>query len=266
MIIVGEKINTSLKGVTEAVQARDADFIINLARYQQEFGAHYIDVNCGTLIDEEEEALPWLVEVVQAAVDLPCCVDSPNPKALATGLKVHRGQALINSITNENQRYSEVLPLVQEYQGKVVALVIDDEHGMPETAQLRIKVGNDLIRRLNADGVENDRIYIDPLVQPISSGADMGVNVLETIMGIAQMNPGIHFMCGMSNVSYGLPKRGLLNATFMALCMMAGLDGAILDPGNKRMMATIYAAEALLNKDRRTKRYLAAFRSGLLDI
>ena len=265
MIIVGEKINTSLKGVTEAVQARDAEFIINLAKYQQEFGAHYIDVNCGTLIDEEEEALPWLVETVQSAVDLPCCVDSPNPKALATGLKVHKGQALINSITNENVRYTEVLPLVQEYQGKVVALVIDDEYGMPDTAELRIKVGCDLIQRLNADGIENDRIYIDPLVQPISSNADMGVIVLETIMGIAKANPGIHFMCGMSNVSYGLPKRGLLNATFMALCMMAGLDGAILDPGNKRMMATIVAAQALLNKDRRTKKYLAAFRNGQLD-
>ena len=265
MTIVGEKINTSLKGVTEAVQARDAEFIINLAKYQQEFGAHYIDVNCGTLIEEEEQALPWLVETVQSAVDLPCCVDSPNPKALATGLKVHKGEPLINSITNENERYNEIIPLVHEYKGRIVALVIDDEHGMPSTAELRIKVGCDLVKRLNADGVENDRIYIDPLVQPISSTADMGVIVLETIKGIAEANPGVHFMCGLSNVSYGLPKRGILNSTFLSLCIMAGLDGAILDPGNKRMMAMIYSAEALLNKDKRSKRYLNAFRKGLLD-
>ena len=265
MVIVGEKINASLKGVTEAVQARDFEFIVDLAKQQEEFGAHYIDVNCGTLISEEEEALPWLVETVQSAVDLPCCVDSPNPKALAAGLKVHKGEALINSITNESARYSEIIPLLKEYGGKIVALVIDDEHGMPNTAELRIKVGCDLVERLNADGIENDRIFIDPLVQPVSSSPDMGVIVLDSIKGIAEANPGVHFMCGLSNVSYGLPKRGILNATFLSLCIMAGLDGAILDPGNKRMMAMIYSAEALLNKDRFSKRFLSAYRKGLLD-
>ncbi len=265
MLIVGEKINTSLKGVTEAVLSRDSEFIINLAKYQADFGAHYIDVNCGTLIGKEVEFLPWLVETVQGAVNLPCCVDSPDPEALAAALKIHKGVPLINSITNENERYEQIIPLVKEYNGKIVALAIDDEYGMPKTSELRIKVANDLIKRLNNDGVENDRIYIDPLVQPISSSPDMGVIVIESIKGILENNPGIHFMCGLSNVSYGLPKRGILNATFLNLCIMAGLDGAILDPGNKRMMGMIYSTEALLNRDKFQKKYLTAFRKGLLE-
>jgi len=265
LVIVGEKINTSLKGVTEAVRARDVEFVANLAKYQAECGAHYIDVNCGTLVDEEILALPWLVETVQLAVDLPCCIDSPDPKALAAGIKIHKGRPLINSITNENGRYKEVIPLLQESGGNIIALVIDDEHGMPGTADLRIKIGNDLVKRLNADGIENGRIFIDPLVQPISSSPDKGVIVLDTIRGIAEANPAIHFMCGLSNISYGLPQRKLLNATYLSLCIMAGLDCAILDPGNKKMTANIYAAEALLNKDEYCTEYLAAFRKGLLD-
>ena len=266
MIIVGEKINTSLKGVTEAVLGRDVEFISDLAKYQAELGAQYIDVNCGTLVDDEVTSLPWLVETVQSAVDLPCCIDSPNPLALAAAIGVHKGKPLINSITNENGRYMEIIPLVKESGGKIIALVIDDEYGMPAIAEHRIKVGNDLVKRLNADGVSNDRIFIDPLVQPISSSPEMGRIVLDTISGIARANPGVHFMCGLSNISYGLPQRSLLNSTYLCLCMMAGLDAAILNPGNKRMMANIYATEALLNMDEFCSEYLGAFRNGLLDV
>ncbi len=265
MVIVGEKINTSLKGVTEAVIARDEEFISNLAKYQADFGANYIDVNCGTLIDEEVKALPWLVETVQKTVNLPCCIDSPNPEALEAALEIHKGVPMINSITNENERYEKIIPLVKKYKGKIVSLVIDDEFGMPKTSEIRIKVGLDLIKRLNDDGIACEDIFMDPLIQPISSSQDMGVIAIDTIKGIIQEKPKVHFMCGLSNISYGLPKRGILNSTFLTLCIMAGLDGAILDPGNKRMMAMIYSAEALLNRDKFTKKYLKAFRQGLLD-
>ncbi|MCM0758193.1 methyltetrahydrofolate cobalamin methyltransferase [Sporomusa sphaeroides DSM 2875] len=265
MIIIGEKINSSLKGVTEAVKNRDVDFIQQRALEQAQNGADYIDVNCGTLIDEEVEALPWLVQTVQQVVNKPCCIDSPNPLALAAALKVHKGKPMINSITGEEERYTAIMPLVKEYQANIIALVMDDEHGMPKSAAARINAGTKLIERMQADGVPVNHIYIDPLVQPISTSSDMAIVVIDTIKGIRELYPTVHFMCGLSNVSFGLPKRGLLNRTFLTLCMLAGLDGAILDPGNRQMMSMVIATEALLNKDAFTKQYLKSYRKGLLE-
>lgn len=264
MIIVGEKINTSLKGITEAVKERNKEFIQNLAVNQSELGADYIDVNCGTLINEEEEALPWLVTVVQEVVDKPCCIDSPNPLALEAALKVHKGTPMINSITLEKDRYEAVIKLVKEYKAKIVALAIDDKGISPESEK-RIEIGCKLIEDMHSEGVPYDDMFIDPLIQPISTDSNMGLVSLDTISGIKKAYPEVHFMCGLSNVSFGLPNRGLLNRTFIAMCMHAGLDGAVLDPNNKKMMSMIIAGEALLNKDRFTKKYLKAHRKGLLE-
>lgn len=265
MVIVGEKINTSLKGITEAIKNRDKDFLQELAIRQSNQGADYIDVNCGTLIDEEVEMLPWLVEIVQEVVDKPCCIDSPNPKALEAALKVHKGRSMLNSITAEKSRYDEVIKLVKKYDTKIVALLIDDEHGISPRDEVRIKIGIDLVNKLKSDGVEYEDMYLDPLIQPISTDSTMGNVALNTISEIKKKFPEVHFMCGLSNVSFGLPQRGLLNRTYLAMCMYAGLDGAVLDPGNKKMMSMIIAGEALLNKDKFTKKYLKAHRKGLLE-
>lgn len=265
MIIVGEKINTSLKGVAEAIKYRDTAFIQQRAKEQAEKGIQYIDVNCGTLLSEEVEALAWLIETVQQVVDLPCCIDSPNPLAIASGLKVHRGKPLINSITAEEGRYQEIIPLVKAYKAGAIALLIDDTHKMPPDAATRIQIGCGLIKRLMEDGVAGEDIYIDPMIQPIGTATGMGSVVIETIQGIKKEYPNIHFMCGLSNISFGLPKRRLLNHTFLTLCMMAGLDGAILDPGSREMMKAIVATEALLDRDEYCMQYIQAFRSGLLD-
>ena len=265
MIIVGEKINTSLKGLTEAVKERNKEFIQELALRQHNQGADYIDVNCGTLIDEEVEALTWLVEVVQEVIDKPLCVDSPNPKALEAALKVHKGIPMINSITAEKERYDEIIGLVKKYNAKIVALLIDDENGISPDPNVRVKIGIDLINKMHEEGVPYDNMYLDPLIQPISTDSKMGNAALNTISQIKQNFPEVHFMCGLSNVSFGLPNRGLINRTYLAMCMHAGLDGAVLDPGNTKMMSMIYAGEALLDKDRYTKKYLKAHRKGLIE-
>lgn len=264
MIIVGEKINTSLKGVTEAVKERNTEFIQELAVKQANLGADYIDVNCGTLINEEVEALPWLVETVQVVVDKPCCIDSPNYLALEAALKVHKGKPMINSITLEKDRYEGIIKLVKQYNAKIVALTIDDRGISPE-AEIRINIASELIKNMHEEGVPYDDMYIDPLIQPISTDSTMGIVSLNTIEGIKNAYPEVHFMCGLSNVSFGLPNRGLLNRTFIAMCMHAGLDGAVLDPNNKKMMSMIIAGEALLNKDKFTKKYLKAHRKSLLE-
>ena len=265
MVIVGEKINTSLKGITEAIKAKDKEFIQELAVRQSKQGSDYIDVNCGTLIDVEEEMLPWLVEIVQEVVDKPCCIDSPNPKALESALKVHKGVPMINSITAEKSRYDDVIKLVKQYDAKIVALLIDDANGISPSDEVRTKIGIELINKMHEDGVPYENMYIDPLIQPISTDSNMGLVALNTIANIKQNFPEVHFMCGLSNISFGLPNRGLLNRTYLAMCMHAGLDGAVLDPGNSKMMSMIFAGEALLNKDRFTKKYLKAHRKGLLE-
>ena len=265
MVIVGEKINTSLKGITEAIKAKDKEIIQELAVRQSKQGSDYIDVNCGTLIDVEEEMLPWLVEIVQEVVDKPCCIDSPNPKALEAALKVHKGVPMINSITAEKSRYDDVIKLVKQYDAKIVALLIDDANGISPSDEVRTKIGIELINKMYEDGVPYENMYIDPLIQPISTDSNMGLVALNTIANIKQNFPEVHFMCGLSNISFGLPNRGLLNRTYLAMCMHAGLDGAVLDPGNRKMMGMIFAGEALLNKDRFTKKYLKAHRKGLLE-
>ena len=166
MVIVGEKINTSLKGITEAIKEKNKIYIQELAIKQSELGADYIDVNCGTLIDEEIKSLPWLVKIVQEVVDKPCCIDSPNPLALEAALKVHKGIPMINSITYEKDRYDAIIKLVIQYDAKIVALVID-ENGISPNSAVRVEIGKKLISKMYEDGVPYDNMYIDPLIQPI---------------------------------------------------------------------------------------------------
>ena len=266
MLIVGEKINTSRKAVKEAVANQDSAFIRNLARQQAEGGAHYIDINCGTFIDRERELMTWLVEEVHEELDLPLCIDSPDPKAVSAGLAAHKkGQPMINSISGEKDRYRAILPLVKEYRAKIVVLCMDDEVGIPHDAQTRFKIARRVIDGLLEIGTPEDDIYVDPLIQPISTDTVNALSALDTIRMVKEAYPGTHAVCGLSNISFGLPERKLLNQTFMIMCMTAGLDGVILDPTDKRMMALIATGEALLNKDPYCGRYLKAYRKGILS-
>lgn len=140
LIIVGEKINTSRKSVQEAVERRDAAFIVNVARSQAEAGAHFIDVNAGTLLDREVDSLCWLVETVQGQVDMPLCLDSPNPKALSEAIKRHRGEPMVNSISLEEDRLNSLLPVVTSRPCHVVALCMA-QTSMPTTVDERVQVG-----------------------------------------------------------------------------------------------------------------------------
>ncbi len=192
MIIVGELINSSRKVIAEAISAQDSETIHKVASDQFIYGADYIDVNAGTFAEQETQHLTWLTETVQSAIDAPCALDSPDPKALEAALKVHRGTAMINSISLEKKRFDSLLPL------------------------------------------------------------------------IVTTWPGIHTMCGLSNISYGLPGRKFLNRTFMVMAITKGLDGAIINQLDKKMKAAIIAAEALAGRDNYCMNFLKAFRAGEL--
>lgn len=264
MIIVGEKINTSRKSIAEAVVNHDTQFIAGVAREQAEAGADYIDVNAGTFVEKEIDYLCWLVQTVQAEVDLPLCIDSPDPEAISRAMKLHKGEPMINSISLEKDRYEALLPVIISHPCSVVALCMS-QTSMPTTVEERVNVGSELINKLTAKGIPLEKIYIDPLVQPVSVDINMGIATLGAINKIMNSFPGVNTICGLSNVSFGLPKRHLINRNFLALSISHGLSSAILDPTDKRLMATIYAIELLLGKDEYCGNYIDAYQNGHLE-
>lgn len=265
MIIIGEKINSTLKAVRPAMENYDAAVIQDLAKRQYEAGASYIDINAGMFYEDEPERLEWLARTVQEAVDAPLCIDSPNSKALEKALKVNKnGKPIINSITDEKQRYDSVIPLVQEYGTGIIALCMDDT-GMPETVEDRVKIADRLIEKMSKKGVGIGDMYIDPMVRPIGTGSHYGVVAIETIRRVKAGYPGIHIACGLSNISFGIPLRKLMNQTFLVSAMNAGMDGAILDPLDRKLMSFLYATEALMGCDEFCMNYMAKFREGVLE-
>ncbi|MDR0396706.1 MAG: dihydropteroate synthase [Oscillospiraceae bacterium] len=266
MIIIGEKINSTLKAVRPAIEKYDAASIQSLAKRQADAGASFIDVNAGMFHDSEPERLAWLVETVQAAVDKPFSIDSPSAAAVSAALKANKnGSPLVNSITDEKARFDAILPLALEYKAKLIALCMDDE-GMPETADGRFAIAERLITKLTGAGVPLCDIYIDPLVRPVSTGPHYGVAAIETIRRVKKEYPDAHIACGLSNVSFGLPARKLVNQAFLVAAMAAGMDGAILDPLDTKLMSLIWAAEALLGIDEYCLEYLDKYREGLIEV
>ncbi len=265
MIIIGELINASRKAVGGAIEQKDVAAIQKIAADETENGANFIDVNAGIFVGKEAEYLSWLVQTVQSHVDSPCAIDSPDPKAIEAALAVHKGTAMINSISLEKDRYDNLLPIVAGTDLKVIALCMSDE-GMPETVDDRMKIADKLINGLLQKNVDVDNIYVDPLVQPLSVNKDFGMQFIHTIREIKERFPGIHTACGLSNISYGLPGRKFINQTFMAMAIAMGLDGAIINPLDKRMMATITIAEALAGRDDYCMNYLKAFRADKIDV
>jgi 5-methyltetrahydrofolate--homocysteine methyltransferase len=261
MLVVGEKINTSRKSIAAAVEAQNVDFISAVAREQAEAGAHYIDVNAGTYLDKEVDYLCWLVQVVQKAVDLPLCLDSPNPEALAEAIKHHKGEPMINSISLEKERFQALLPVVTDHPCRIVALCMA-ETSMPTTVEERVQVGAQLINELTNNGISLEKIYVDPLVQPISVDTGMGTAVLGAIQSIMNDFPGVNTICGLSNISFGLPMRKTINRNFLALCMTSGLSAAILDPTDQELMATLLSTDMLLGRDEYCESFINAYQEG----
>jgi cobalamin-dependent methionine synthase I len=264
MLVVGERINSSRKGIEPAVRDRDAEFIIKEAKDQVDAGAHVIDVNTATLMEDEVESLKWAVQLIQDSVTAPICIDSPNPVAVGEVLPLCKRKAMVNSITAEKERYAKLIPLIQEHKPNVVGLCMDDR-GMPDSAEDRIRISSALIGKLTKDGVPIGDIYIDPVVTPISTDTRYGMAVLEAIEAIMKAFPGVHTICGLSNVSYGLPNRKQVNQMFLVMGMAKGLNAVILDPCDKRIMANLITTITLLGRDKFCMDYIAAFRQGKLD-
>ncbi len=265
MIIIGELINASRKALGAAIEAQDADAIQQVAKDQAEAGADFIDVNAGIFVGKEPQYLKWLVQTVQEVTDTPCAIDSPDPAAIEAALNVHKGIPMINSISLEKERHDNLMPIVAGTDMKVIALCMSDE-GMPQTVDDRLKIAEKLVNGLVQNNVSIENIFVDPLVQPLSVNDLFGLEFINAIELIKKRFEGVHTACGLSNISYGLPARKFMNQTFMAMAIAKGLDGAIVNPLDNKMMASIIAAEALVGKDNFCMDYLKAYRAGFFTL
>lgn len=266
MLIIGERINTSRKPVNQAVADRDAAYIQEDVKSQIESGADLIDVNAGSRRNSEVADLSWLIEVVQYSFpEVRLCIDSPNPETLKAVLGTLRHPPMLNSITGERSRFEAMAPIVRSGECDIVALCINDQ-GIPKSAEQALENAGRLVTDLERLGVDRQRIYLDPVIQAVSANKNAAMTALETISGIRRELEGANVICGLSNISFGLPRRSLVNRTFLALAMRAGLSAAIVDPLDKRLMGTLRAAAVLLGQDPWCQAYTSAFREGKLDL
>jgi 5-methyltetrahydrofolate--homocysteine methyltransferase len=264
MKIIGEKINGTRKAVAAAIANRDAELIQNLAKKQVEGGAHWLDVNAGTHPDREVDDLVWLIDLIQGVTDVPLCLDSANPKALTAAIGQVKKTPLINSISGEPDRLNNVLPIVAQHGCEVIALAMDDK-GIPSSVEARMAVVRHLFEATRAASVSDEKVYVDPLVMTIATNTECSVITLDTIRTVHDEFPKAHITTGLSNVSFGLPVRSLVNRTFLTLAIAAGMDTAIVDPNDRELKAALFATDLLLGYDKHCLNYTRAYRKGLLE-
>jgi len=264
MLIIGERINSTRESIQNAIKARDAGFITAEAQRQIASGAGFVDINCAVTDGDEVKDIDWVVNVIQGRIpDVSICIDSPNHLAIARALEVYKakGSVMINSITAEPERIDRILPLAVRSKSKLIALTMDDK-GMPNTAGERFEIARSIADRVKSGGLDLSNLYFDPLIRPISTEPEQAGEFLKSIPLIKSL--GVNTICGLSNVSFGLPNRKLINSVFLAMAIQSGLDAAILDPTDRLMCSALTAAEALVGRDEYCAGYIQAFRSGKL--
>ena len=265
MLVIGENINASNKLVAEAIAKRDEEFLVNLAKAQARSGADFIDVNAGSgygSLQETTAAIRWLVGIIQAAIKQPLAIDSDSPEVIKAALQEYHGERLIiNSITAEPARLESIGPLVAERQAHVIALAMGTE-GIPDRVEKRLAACEQIMAYLTGLGVKAEQVLFDPLVLPIAVDTRQGLVTLKTIEQIKSRYPDAKTVMGLSNISYGLPRRKLVNRAFLLMAAYAGLDAVIVDPLDNKAMSLIKVADMLVGKDPSCRAYLRAHRKG----
>jgi cobalamin-dependent methionine synthase I len=267
MLVIGERINASNRLVAEAIVTRNEDYITKLAMAQTDAGADFIDVNVGTADQSQQEqiaAMEWAVEVVQAATGKPLSIDSDFPGVIKAAIEKYSGEELmINSVNAEAEKLEAIGRLVAGCPVWLVALAMGAE-GIPSSVDERLAACEAIISHIIRFDIKEEQVYFDPLVLPVSVDSGQALITLKTIERIKAQYPQAKTVIGLSNISYGLPSRKLVNRTFLVMAAHAGLDAAILDPLDARTMSLIKAADVLTDKDPQCRRYIRAHRKGTL--
>ena len=260
-VVIGERINpTGKKKLQAALRAGDMDYVLNEAFQQEEAGAHILDVNVGLPGLDEPAVLTQTVEAIQAVTGLPLQLDTSNPEAMEAALRRYNGKPLINSVNGKEESLAAILPLVKKYGGGLVCLTLDDD-GIPTDADGRLAIAEKIVRRAEAMGIPRRELLIDGLTMPVSAGGENAKVTLETLRR-AKAELGVKTALGVSNVSFGLPKREVLNQNFFTMALQAGLDGAIINPKSGAMLGAYHAYRALMGLDEQCGAYMAAFQEG----
>lgn len=262
--LVGELINSTRPQIGEALKRKDAAYIRMLARRQVEAGAHVIDLNAGQSLENEVQDLLWLIGVVEDELgkDVRLAIDTSNPDAIEAGLKACSTPPVVNSISNEKKNV-RLLELAAESGAEVIGLAMG-EHGMPKTADDRVEETRALLAKCDRVGLNRDRLYVDMICMSVGSSPEQGVHVLNAVRR-AKQELGVKTFIAVSNISFGLPNRHLLNRTFLAMLIESGLDGAIMDPTDKGMMDAVYASRALLGLDNYCLQYIKDQKKGRVN-
>jgi len=258
-IIIGERINpTGRKMLQAALREENFDIVRQDAIAQVEAGAGILDINVGVPGGDEAALLAKAIKAVREVTDAPVCIDTADPEALEAALKIYSGKPLVNSVTGEEERLEKVLPLVKEHNAAVIGLCMDDE-GIPPTTEGRFKVAAKIIERAGKLGIPAEDVVIDPLVLTVGSDHLAGRIALDATEMIVK-EFGVNITIGVSNISFGMPDRGALNATFIAMAIRAGLTCPIANPLHEEIVKAILAADLSMGRDEYGARWIKAYR------
>ena len=255
MLIVGENISVVNKVVGKAIKDRNAEPIIKMAKEQKEAGADIIDINIGPATKKGEELMQWIVKSVQDAVDTPLALDTKNISAIEAGLEVHKGTAIINSVTGDKDKLDVLMPLTKKYNAKIVGIALSDK-GVPPDVDSRIEIIMNIVTSAMENDVPLENLYLDPIVLPVAVLQEQVYNCIEGLKAFKQLKdlmglPGSpKTIVGLSNVSQSSPEKlkSLLNSTYLLILLSNGLDSAIINPLDKEMMNAVKTFDILTNK------------------
>ncbi|MDR0813934.1 MAG: dihydropteroate synthase [Oscillospiraceae bacterium] len=263
MIIIAEKLNGSIPSCAKAIAEHDEAYIKDIAKKQADSGATFIDV-CASVKDGELETLKWMIDLVQSVTDTPISVDSPDAQVCVDALKFCNKPGLLNSVSGEGNKIDVAFPIIADTKWQVMALLCDDT-GIPKSAADRIRVFDAIMAKAAEYGIKDSRIHIDPLIEMLcTTDEGEGISmVLEVMRHIKSTHPQVHISGAISNISFNLPVRKIVNQAFAVLAINAGMDSAVMDPLSQDLRGVIYAAEAMIGLDDFCAEYTSAYRDGI---
>ncbi|MCM8815643.1 MAG: dihydropteroate synthase [Candidatus Omnitrophica bacterium] len=264
MIIVGERINATRKPVREALEKKDEKFFLKEAKRQLECGSDFLDLNAGTGSSHEADDLKWLINLVQGAYpEVKLSLDSSNHNVLAECLPLVKNKpVMVNSINAETKKLSEFLPLLKNFPDVYIVALTMDDSGIPLGWEKRLEIAKILYDKLKDIGIKEENIFYDALVQPVGTDSESFKIYLQSLRMIKQTYPSTRSICGLSNVSFGLPKRKLINKYALAIAMYLGLEAVIIDPVEPGILEARCAAGVLTGTDQFCINYISYFRNG----
>ena len=256
--IIGERINpTGKKRFKQALKEHDIDYILKEGITQQDLGAHILDVNVGLPDIDETAVMVEVVEELQSVTNLPLQIDTVDAKAMEAALRIYNGKPMVNSVSGKQESMDVVFPLMQKYGGVVIGLTLD-ETGIPKTAEERVAVARKIIKEAKKYGIQKKDIVIDVLAMTISSEPEGAKVTLEALKKVRE-ELGVHTVLGVSNISFGLPSRPVINSNFYTMAMLNGLSAGIINPFSEEMMKSFYAYHALMNLDSNCEKYISRY-------